>query len=267
MILLNSTDTLQVFLGGATTTTPGVLYAAFVDIAADGSTFAPGKASAPTNGATDVTLLASPASGKFRQVKYLSVYNADSVNMTVTVQITDSGTDRVLIVKELTPGQRLEYVDGNGFSTATAGGGGGGSPVWGDITGLLSDQGDLSAVLDGLSIACENVQMSDMTTDLTTGTAKAVWICGENGTLLDVMIGLNTVSSSGDVRIDMNDAGGTVFTTRPLIQVGEATNLTGTVAVLDSPITFVRGDKFIFDIDDAGTGAKCLQAVVRYLRG
>lgn len=109
-----------------------------------------------------------------------------------------------------------------------------------------------------------NVAMSDMTTDLTTGTAKAAWFAPENGTLVSVYIGVHDPSSSGIVRVDMNDTGGTVFTTRPAIDATESTSLTGTNAVLDGTVSFSRGDKFTFDIDDAGTDAKGLQVCIEY---
>lgn len=110
-----------------------------------------------------------------------------------------------------------------------------------------------------------NVALSDMTTDLTTGTAKAVWFAPEDGTLASVYIGVHDPSSSGLVRVDMNDSGGSVFTTRPAIDATEATSLTGTAAVLDGAVSFVRGDKFTFDIDDAGTDAKGLQVCIEYV--
>lgn len=109
-----------------------------------------------------------------------------------------------------------------------------------------------------------NVALSDMTTDLTAGTAKAAWFAPEDGTLASVYIGVHDPSSSGSVTVDMNDSGGSVFTTRPAIDATEATSLTGTAAVLDGTVSFVRGDKFTFDIDDAGTDAKGLQACIEY---
>lgn len=109
-----------------------------------------------------------------------------------------------------------------------------------------------------------NVALSDMTTDLTTGTAKAVWFAPENGTLEAVFIGVHDPSSSGIVRVDMNDSGGSVFTTRPAIDATESTSLTGTQAVLDGTVNFSKGDKFTFDIDDAGTDAKGLQVSIEY---
>lgn len=109
-----------------------------------------------------------------------------------------------------------------------------------------------------------NVSLSDMTTDLAAGTGKAFWIAPEDGTLDDVWIGLFDPSSSGIVRIDMNDGGGSVFTTRPAIDATESTSLTGTAAVLDGTISFVKGAIFSFDIDDDGTDAKGLQVVFEY---
>lgn len=129
---------------------------------------------------------------------------------------------------------------------------------------------DVQAAIDELAAASGtanryvNVALSDMTTDLTTGAVKAVWFAPEDGTLASVYIGVHDPSSSGVVRVDMNDSGGSVFTTRPAIDATEATSLTGTAAVLDGTVSFVRGDKFTFDIDDAGTDAKGLQVCIEY---
>lgn len=70
-------------------------------------------------------------------------------------------------------------------------------------------------------------------------------------------------SSSGVVRVDLNKGGSTVLSTRPAIDASESTSLTGTAAVISSA-SFTKGDIFTFDIDDAGTGAKGLQAVLEY---
>jgi hypothetical protein len=122
----------------------------------------------------------------------------------------------------------------------------------------------VDAATGGTSNRFVNVALSDMTTDLTTGTAKAAWFAPEDGDLVSVYIAVHDPSSSGVVRVDMNDSGGSVFTTRPSIDATEATSLDGTAAVLDGTVSFVRGDKFTFDIDDAGTDAKGLQVCVEY---
>ncbi|MCC7097397.1 MAG: hypothetical protein IT472_09495 [Thermomonas sp.] len=107
------------------------------------------------------------------------------------------------------------------------------------------------------------VMLSDMSTALTTGTGKALWIAPEAGSLTDVWIGVGTVSSSGAVTVDFNKNGTSVLTTQPSIDVSENTSLTGTSAVISSA-SFAKGDRFTFDIDAAGTGAKALMATVEY---
>ena len=109
-----------------------------------------------------------------------------------------------------------------------------------------------------------NVMLSDMTSDLTTGTDKAYWAATETGSLVDLWIGVIDPSSSGIVRVDLNkNAGGTVLSTRPSIDATESTSLTGTSAVISTP-NFIKGDFFRFDIDDAGTDARGLQAILEY---
>lgn len=154
------------------------------------------------------------------------------------------------------------YRDGNWYAWAPVDG------IVVNISGVLYDysgSNGWSAMAAGsASNRFVNIAMSDMTTDLTTGTAKSVWFAPEDGQLVSVYIGVHDPSSSGVVRIDMNDSGGSVFTTRPAIDATESTSLTGTAAVLDGTISFSRGDKFTFDIDDAGTDAKGLQVCVEY---
>lgn len=132
------------------------------------------------------------------------------------------------------------------------------------VGGSVSSWEDDPSISGGSGSRFVNVAMSDMTTDITTGASKAAWFAPENGQLSSVYIGVHDPSSSGVVRVDMNDAGGTVFSTRPAIDATEATSLTGTNAVLDGAVTFSRGDKFTFDIDDAGTDAKGLQICIEY---
>src|SRR5690606_16420394 len=88
-----------------------------------------------------------------------------------------------------------------------------------DVQAAIDELAALGGVTKFVSVA-----LSDMTTDLTTGTAKAAWFAPEDGALQSVFIGVHDPSSSGVVRVDMNDSGGTVFTTRPAIDATEATS-------------------------------------------
>jgi hypothetical protein len=123
MILLTSTDSLQVLLAGAVAANQGVLYAAFVDVdAASFAASAAGNSSGVTNNTTAVSWCAASASGKFRQIKYLSLYNADTASITATVRVNDGTNNRTLVTVTLAPGERIAYVDGHGFTTFNAAG-------------------------------------------------------------------------------------------------------------------------------------------------
>lgn len=120
MILLDSSDSLQVLLAGAVATTQPVLYAAYADHGA--GTFIPGSSSGATNGATAVNWIAAPAADHTRQAKYLSLYNADTATVVAMVRVVDNANNRILLKVSLLTGERLEYLDGKGFRVLDTGG-------------------------------------------------------------------------------------------------------------------------------------------------
>ena len=120
MILLDSSDSLQVLLAGAVATSQPVLYAAFADHAP--GSFTPGSSSGATNGATAVDWVAAPSEGNERQVKYLSLYNADTTPVVATVRVVDNASNRILLKVSLLTGERMEYLDGKGFRVLDTGG-------------------------------------------------------------------------------------------------------------------------------------------------
>lgn len=132
MILFNNVQSLQVVLAGAVATAQPTFYAGYVDLAAN-ALATPPPVTGATNGVTAVTVVAAPAPSTVRQLKYASIYNADSAAVTVTVRINDNGTNRTLLVSSLLPGDRLEYVDSQGWRSSA----GVSTPVTPDfITGL-----------------------------------------------------------------------------------------------------------------------------------
>lgn len=186
----------------------------------------------------------------------------------LAASVPTPATDKVTVFVEDSTGEP-SYKDDTGTVISLKGNPGEGVPAGGTAGQVLrkidgTDYNTEWATPAAAANRYVNVALSDMTTDITTGTAKAVWFAPEDGTLASVYIGVHDPSSSGVVRVDMNDSGGSVFTTRPAIDATEATSLTGTAAVLDGTVSFVRGDKFTFDIDDAGTDAKGLQACIEY---
>jgi len=117
IVLSQTTDKIQVVLGGAITTNQGQCVACWRDITATPS-YTAGRSLANTNSTTDVDLIAAPAASTQRVIDYLSVYNNDTASMTVTVKFDANGTDYIIYKGILTTGQRLEYENGKGWTVA-----------------------------------------------------------------------------------------------------------------------------------------------------
>jgi hypothetical protein len=106
-----TTKTLEVKLAGAVTTTQLPIVVSYVDVLnSDQSVSAISENDAVTNNGTAVTVVSAPASGHTRVVKFLSVRNSDSVNATVTVQVNNNGTTRILWSGVLTTGDTLQFI-------------------------------------------------------------------------------------------------------------------------------------------------------------
>lgn len=112
MIILDATTkSLEVILGGAITTSQLPWTTSYVDV--DQTTFAASAASTSdgaTNSGTAVSIVAAPASGKSRQVKFISVYNADTAAATVTIRLNDNSTTRIIFKATLAVGDTLQFV-------------------------------------------------------------------------------------------------------------------------------------------------------------
>ena len=108
---------LQFVLAGAITTNEPVATAVYVDD--PGSE--PLGIEATANGVTAVDIVAAPnGRGRIRHILQLTVYNADTVAATVTLQIVNTVTNAVTILKKvaMTAGQTMVYTDAGGFQVA-----------------------------------------------------------------------------------------------------------------------------------------------------
>lgn len=113
IILSETTDNLQLVLGGAITTNQLPCYVSWRDITT--TAFTPGRTVTTSNNTTDVNIAPAPAASTQRVIDFISVYNRDTVNATVTVKIDANGTEYILIIVSLAPGERLAFVEGEGF--------------------------------------------------------------------------------------------------------------------------------------------------------
>jgi len=123
-----------------------------------------------------------------------------------------------------------------------------------------------SSILGSGNLALEEVigvALSDETTAITTGTAKATirmpYACKLTSRL--PRISVNTASSSGLPTVDINKSGATILTNKLTIDANEKTSTTATTAcsLVNTPTTFTDDEEVTFDIDVAGTGAKGLK--------
>ena len=113
IILSETTDNLQVVLGGAITTNQLQCFTAWRDRTS--TTFVAGRTVINTNNTTDVTIAAAPAASTQRIIDYVSIYNNDTVNATVTVKLDANGTEYILFKVTLAATEKLEYHEGKGF--------------------------------------------------------------------------------------------------------------------------------------------------------
>lgn len=102
------------------------------------------------------------------------------------------------------------------------------------------------------------VAMSDMTTDITTGTGKAYLRAPRGFTLTEVRASLFDASSSGVVTVDINVNGSTILSTKLTIDATELTSETAATPPVISSASIADDDSITFDIDTAGTDAKGL---------
>lgn len=145
MILDTTTKSLQVILAAAVATAQLPCVAAWADIST--SAFTPGSSDTQTNGTTAVTLVAAPATSTQRQIKSLTVYNADTTNATVTVRLNNNSTLRIVVSVILAPGQTLQFAENswsvidNAGSLQESGGAGGSSGPGGSNTQIQFNSG------------------------------------------------------------------------------------------------------------------------------
>lgn len=114
MIILDATtDNLQIVLGGTVTTNQLPVLTSWRDITT--TAYTPGKTVVNTNNTTDVNIVPAPGASTQRVVDTIFVHNRDTANATVTIKFDANATEYILFVCTLAPGERLEYIDGQGF--------------------------------------------------------------------------------------------------------------------------------------------------------
>jgi len=145
MIVLTSSDTLQIKLGGAVTTDQPEFVATWAD---EGAIPMIGRSLGETNSATAVPLVAGPAASYQRVIRAIQLHNTDTVAVDITVQLTDGVDTRIL-------------------HTVTVGAGGN---YWFD-GGEWGPEPNIFAVASSLSLVATTGEYGDLLSLPTLGTA------------------------------------------------------------------------------------------------
>lgn len=120
MILLDTVNRkLEILLSGTVTTNQLPFVSSYVDITTTG--FTPATNTGATNNTTPVTIVDVPAASTQRQLKFLSVRNADTTAVNLTVRFNDNSTIRVIFVVTLAISDTLIYSDGGWYVMDSSG--------------------------------------------------------------------------------------------------------------------------------------------------
>jgi len=111
--LTQTTDKIQVSLAGSVTANQLQCFASWRTMTS--TTHVRGRNAVNTNSTTDVDLVTAPGSGEVITVEFLSVYNKDTANATVTIKLDADGTEYILWKGTLLSGESLQYAEGSGF--------------------------------------------------------------------------------------------------------------------------------------------------------
>ena len=101
------------------------------------------------------------------------------------------------------------------------------------------------------------LSLSDLTTDLSTGTSVAYFRAPVAFTIDEVRSSLKTAGSS-TTTVDINKNGSTILSTKLTIDSSEKTSVTAATPAVLSSTSVSSDDELTFDIDAAGPGAKGL---------
>ena len=100
------------------------------------------------------------------------------------------------------------------------------------------------------------VAISDLTSDLTTGTNLGMWSIPYDCTLVDVHVELLDAGTVSGITVDINENGTTVLSTKLTTDATENGSDTATTPAVISDATLTQYGQITFDIDATGTALK-----------
>jgi len=115
MVLSTTTDKIDIVLSSPVAANQLQCVSTHTDV----NTKSVGRTVTLTNNTTDVTLVPAPPANRIRQVDYISVYNQDTANASVTIKYDANGTEYIMWTGVLGAAERLEYLPSEGWNTYT----------------------------------------------------------------------------------------------------------------------------------------------------
>lgn len=168
MILDTVNRSLQITLGEARTIADCDITACYAQ--SSGIAFVPVLAHTASNGTTPVIVVAAPPSGAQFQVNEVRVHNGDSVTHTVTLQLADGATTRVIYTGSVAAGADWVYtprIGGHGAVSSVAG-------RSGDVTLTHNDIADWTSATAGFGAGTSGVASFNTRTGTVTLTSADV---------------------------------------------------------------------------------------------
>jgi hypothetical protein len=156
MTLDTTTDSIEVRLAAAHTTRALQFFASYINLDVSSATNVPTKNFGPTNGITAVTVIPAPTSGKINQLKHCSVYNCDSIEHTVTIQVNSSSNLRTVFSVIVKVGEQIQFTLGDGWKIF-------------NVDGILKTSNSTIGTSAVKSAACNFNQQASVATSYTSG--------------------------------------------------------------------------------------------------
>lgn len=132
------------------------------------------------------------------------------------------------------------------------------------ITDGPPPSGEFVLCMDCKTTGYAQGMLSDMTTDITTGTSKGYWKAPVAGEIVEINIHLLTPGTSTGITVDINKNGSTIASTKITTDATESDSDDATTPYVLTSTTFSKGDIFTWDIDAVPTGGKAVQWTIEY---
>lgn len=117
--LVNTNSSLVVVLSAVVTATEASIMVCGQDHVV-GTSSTEFSTESTSNGASEVTISAAPGASTYRNINYISVYNADTASITITIKKKVNSVYTTLYKQTLLPGSTLEYTNGGWKVSDTA---------------------------------------------------------------------------------------------------------------------------------------------------